>query len=515
MNNKLGHHSLSRINAARCGWARRLRRRRPTRNNLVFTVFVVVLVLIGVNQVRAAPSPAAATLNTSLNTITYQGRLTDTNGTPLSGAYVITFRLYDVATGGTALWSEYWAGSDSVVVTRGLFSVRLGSLTAIPTAVITSTSNLWLGVSVGTDAEMTPRVQLGSAPYAFQANHATQSDRAFGLSAADGTPADAVTVDENGNVRIGTTNPDVLTKLYINGQGGLLRLWNNDPATVSSGYTDFSIGNTNAPVGGLNNWLSITSFGDGYPGVLSARGGQALSQNRVDQFYTDGEAMIFANYLDKPFYFYQGGGYSAPSRVAFTIAGNGNVGIGVSTPTYPLQLAGGAYSDGATWYNASDRNLKENFVPVNNTALLDKVAQLPISTWNYKTEGRQIQHIGPMAQDFYAAFRVGMDDTHISTVDTTGVALAAIQGLYRLTQDQQAQLTRLKMENASLQQQVTSMGARLSALEQGTPTAMAGSNGMLSEAIIIGAMLISGAVVYQKNRRAQADSTRNSHRRTR
>lgn len=501
MNDKLGHHFLSLVSSGRRAWAGRLRRWLPTRGDLVLIVLMAVLAWMGVNQVRAAAIQASAALNTSLDTITYQGRLTDAGGTPLSGTYVMTFRLYDVATDGTALWSEYWTGANSVEVTRGLFSVRLGSLTAIPTAVITGTNSLWLGITIGTDAEMTPRVQLGSVPYAFQASHARQSDRAYGLSASDGTPADAMTVDADGNVRIGITNPDAPTKLYINGQGGLLRLWNNDPGSVANGYTDFTIGNTNAPAGGSNNWLSITSFGDGYPGVLSAHGGEALSQNRVEQFYADGEAMIFANYLDKPFYFYQGGGYTSPSRVAFTIAGNGNVGIGVMTPTYLLQLAGGAYSDGTIWYNASDRNLKENFVPVDSTVLLDKVAQLPISAWNYKAEGGQIRHIGPMAQDFYAAFQVGTDDKHISTVDTTGVALAAIQGLHQLTQDQTEQIAQLKMENARLQQQVTGMETRLTVLEQGTPAGMAGTNWMLSVAIIVGAMLVSGAVVYRKSRR--------------
>jgi hypothetical protein len=60
--------------------------------------------------------------------------------------------------------------------------------------------------------------------------------------------------------------------------------------------------------------------------------------------------------------------------------------------------------------------------------ILERVANLPISTWNFKADP-EIRHIGPMAQDFQAAFEVGIDDKHIGVVDAQGVALAAIQGL--------------------------------------------------------------------------------------
>jgi hypothetical protein len=76
----------------------------------------------------------------------------------------------------------------------------------------------------------------------------------------------------------------------------------------------------------------------------------------------------------------------------------------------------------------SDRNAKERFMPVNAREVLDKVARLPISEWQYKTQA-DARHIGPMAQDFHAAFSVGSDEKHIATVDADGVALAAIQGL--------------------------------------------------------------------------------------
>ena len=79
------------------------------------------------------------------------------------------FRLYDVATGGTPLWSEQWTGSNGVRVSDGLFNVMLGSLTPLPISQFTNYPTLYLGITVGTDDEMAPRVQLGSVPFAVQA----------------------------------------------------------------------------------------------------------------------------------------------------------------------------------------------------------------------------------------------------------------------------------------------------------------------------------------------------------
>jgi len=97
----------------------------------------------------------------------------------------------------------------------------------------------------------------------------------------------------------------------------------------------------------------------------------------------------------------------------------------------------------------SDRNAKEAFAPVDARAILDRVARLPIETWRYKGQG--IQHIGPMAQDFAAAFGVGPDDRHIDLVDANGVALAAIQALARRIEAQETELTALRAALTRLQ----------------------------------------------------------------
>ena len=98
---------------------------------------------------------------------------------------------------------------------------------------------------------------------------------------------------------------------------------------------------------------------------------------------------------------------------------------------------------------SSDRNRKEAFAPVDVAGILDRVAGLPIESWRYKGDG--IRHIGPMAQDFAAAFEVGPDDRHIDLIDASGVALAAIQALVRRVNAQETELAALKAALARLE----------------------------------------------------------------
>ncbi len=101
----------------------------------------------------------------------------------------------------------------------------------------------------------------------------------------------------------------------------------------------------------------------------------------------------------------------------------------------------------------SDRNAKKNFSSVNSQIILEKVANLPISSWNYKTDANNLRHIGPMAQDFQKAFGLnGKDDKHISSIDEQGVALAAIKGLYQQNLKLTAQLKTLEAHLLKLEQ---------------------------------------------------------------
>jgi hypothetical protein len=124
-------------------------------------------------------------------------------------------------------------------------------------------------------------------------------------------------------------------------------------------------------------------------------------------------------------------------------------------------LTSGVYVSGGsgTWNSVSDRNMKENFKAVNSRDILRKVLNLPITTWNYKTQDASVRHIGAMAQDFKAAFRVGEDDKHISTIDPDGVAFAAIQGLNEELKDE------LKTRDAKIERLETQLKQQQGVIE--------------------------------------------------
>jgi hypothetical protein len=113
--------------------------------------------------------------------------------------------------------------------------------------------------------------------------------------------------------------------------------------------------------------------------------------------------------------------------------------------TVGAQLAPGS----GTWASASDRNLKTDVARIDDAAVLDKVAALPIERWSYRSE-HGVQHVGPMAQDFYAAFGVGEDDKHITSIDEDGVALAAIKALHAQNADAHTAIKALRAQNARL-----------------------------------------------------------------
>jgi hypothetical protein len=128
---------------------------------------------------------------------------------------------------------------------------------------------------------------------------------------------------------------------------------------------------------------------------------------------------------------------------------------------------------GGSWMSMSDRRKKENFAQLDGEAVLAKLDRLPVSTWNYKSEAKTVRHAGPMAQDFYEAFRLGGlgNDTTITATDIDGVNLAAIKALSARTeqlrqttealQKQTATLTRLQGEYAELKALVQQLEARL------------------------------------------------------
>ena len=151
--------------------------------------------------------------------------------------------------------------------------------------------------------------------------------------------------------------------------------------------------------------------------------------------------------------------YNSSASNLFTFQANGNMGIGTNNPQQALHVVGNILATG-TVNGSSDRNVKENFAAISPAEVLDKVAALPISRWNYKNES-DVTHLGPMAQDFYAAFAVGMDDKHISMVDADGVALAAIQGLNEKVERKEAEISDLRRELAALKLLINRLNVKM------------------------------------------------------
>jgi hypothetical protein len=130
--------------------------------------------------------------------------------------------------------------------------------------------------------------------------------------------------------------------------------------------------------------------------------------------------------------------------------------------TAGVSMAAGA----GAWASVSDRNRKENFRDENGETVLEKIAEMPIQSWHYKSQDPAIRHLGPTAQDFYAAFGLGESDTTITTTDIDGVNMLAIQALERRTRDLQEQLQATGRENAELRAEINALLLRLERLEQ-------------------------------------------------
>jgi len=153
-----------RFNLRQRRWLRALL---PSPGNILFTLLVVGG-LLWATSAGALPFRAPALAGDSTTTISYQGRLADSSGNPITTSGVgMEFRLYNTDTGGSPLWEE---PHTAVPVEDGLFHVLLGSTNPIPVSLLANNSTLWLGIKVGSDSEMTPREQIASVPYAMMAS---------------------------------------------------------------------------------------------------------------------------------------------------------------------------------------------------------------------------------------------------------------------------------------------------------------------------------------------------------
>jgi regulator of replication initiation timing len=120
--------------------------------------------------------------------------------------------------------------------------------------------------------------------------------------------------------------------------------------------------------------------------------------------------------------------------------------------SYPDSTSGVYMRHGQSgWSNYCDRNKKENFEPVDGEWLLGKIKKIPITKWNYKKTDTGEKYIGPMAQDFYSAFRLnGTDSLGINSISMDGINMAGVQALEKRTSEMKFTIQQILEQNKSL-----------------------------------------------------------------
>jgi len=117
-----------------------------------------------------------------------------------------------------------------------------------------------------------------------------------------------------------------------------------------------------------------------------------------------------------------------------------------------------------SWTCASSRTVKENFRTVDGEDVLARIRAMPITTWNMIGGGREVRHLGPVAEDFYQAFGLGIGETTIGMGDIDGVNLAGVKALEARTQHLQQELDARTAEVGQLRGDVAELRAQVQAL---------------------------------------------------
>jgi hypothetical protein len=245
--------------------------------------------------------------------------------------------------------------------------------------------------------------------------------------------------------------------------GGLGNTNTGEFATIGGGL-DNVVNGTYADIsGGYNNVASgiQAAVGGGYGNVASGRnavvaGGAYNTAGGLDSFAAGNAAQATYNgtFVWSDYSATAGITSGAPNEFLARAAGGFYLYSSANLST-GVKLAPGSGS----WSTVSDRAAKTAIEEIDDARILAKVASLPVSEWSYKAQGLGVRHLGPMAQDFRAAFGLGEDEKHISTVDEEGVAIASIKAL-------QAEVTAKDHELTQLDAKYTLIERRLELLEK-------------------------------------------------
>jgi hypothetical protein len=270
-------------------------------------------------------------------TISYQGVLCDAAGKPKpDNSYQMTFRLYQDSTGGTAAWSE----QKNLQVTRGLIHTMLGDVVVIPASLLFD-KPYWLGVQVGSEEELTPRIPFSSVPFSFAA-----------MTAGPWQQSGNKLFYTGGNVGIPTSNPnfplEVKDGIVVTGseqEGGQLTLMNGEGSGNGWIVDNYGTGGNEVlrffKQQGSNITHALELSGSGNVGIGGVAGSDKLEvagtikSNSGGFKFPDGTVQTTAA---------AGGGGSGPwqtsgSDISYS---SGNVGIGTSSPAAKLHVVDGS-----------------------------------------------------------------------------------------------------------------------------------------------------------------------------
>ncbi len=239
---------------------------------------------------------------------------------------------------------------------------------------------------------------------------------------------------------IGGGRENVITSTNATVAGGLENLVTGSYATISGGRFGRVRANYATVVGGGGSSLSDSNSARGESStILGGRrnettGRFSLAAGFRARAVHDG-AFVWADS--------SGADFSSNAADQFNVRSSGGINMWTnSTATIGVTLIPGDN----TWNSICDSTLKTRIEKVNGREMLEKIAELPVYRWHHKDGDPNLQHIGPMAQDFWNAFKVGGDSLKISTIDPSGVALAAIQELAKENEERKAMNEELKKE---------------------------------------------------------------------
>jgi hypothetical protein len=245
--------------------------------------------------------------------------------------------------------------------------------------------------------------------------------------------------------------------------GGYNNVASGERSVVMGGFANTASGNRSAVAGGSNNTASgQNAFAAGgfvniAAGDYSFAAGRSAQTWDVTQQPHHGAFVWADDAAGAPFYSTANNTFNARAKGGFRLITATDLSTGCT-----IAAGGGA------WSCTSSRATKRDFAAVDADVVLAKVAALPIALWRYRNEASGALHLGPVAEDFHAAFGLGDSERAIGVLDAAGVSFAAIQGLNarlgaevaRLrarVDDRDAEVARLEREMASLRASVEAL----------------------------------------------------------